>query len=258
MTNTKLFSREFGAGAPVMILHGLFGFSDNWQTIAKGLADTHLVVTPDLRNHGRSPHVSTHSYPEMAEDLRVFMEEKWMFHAAVVGHSMGGKVAMQLALTHPDMVEKLVVVDMEPGQADDNHSDIIQALLGLDLSKMIQRSEAEAYLAERIPDFGTRQFLLKNITREADGTFTWKMNLPVLWEHFQDILAAVAGTPFEKPTLFVRGSRSNYVKDSEWDKTKLLFPNAQLVTIEGAGHWVHADKPKELLEVLRGFLKTEK
>ncbi len=253
MTHIQLFSREFGSGSPVLILHGLFGFSDNWQTIAKGLADQHLVVTPDLRNHGRSPHLPTHTYPEMAEDLRVFMEEKWMFHAAVVGHSMGGKVAMQLALTHPDMVEKLVVVDMEPGQADDNHTDIIEALLGLDLSKMTQRSEADAYLSERISDFGTRQFLLKNITREDDGTFTWKMNLPVLWEHYQDILAAVKGEPFQKPTLFIRGSRSNYVKDSEWEKIKLLFPNAELVTIEGAGHLVHADKPKELLEVLRAF-----
>ncbi|MBC7776161.1 MAG: alpha/beta fold hydrolase, partial [Phycisphaerae bacterium] len=247
----ELFSREFGAGSPVLILHGLFGFSDNWQTIAKSLATEHLVVTPDLRNHGQSPHVHTHSYPEMVEDLRVFMEEKWMFHAIVVGHSMGGKVAMQLALTHPDMVEKLVVVDMEPSQADDNHSDIIDALLGLDLSKMTARREAEAYLTERIHDFGTRQFLLKNITREDDGSFTWKMNLPILWKHYNDILSAVTGEPFEKPTLFVRGSRSDYVKDSEWEKTKRLFPKADLVTIEGAGHWVHADKPKELLEVLR-------
>ncbi len=253
---TQLFSREFGAGSPVIILHGLLGFSDNWQTIAKGLAEQHLVITPDLRNHGRSPHVPSHTYPEMAEDLRVFMEEKWMFHASLIGHSMGGKVAMQLALTYPDMVEKLVVVDMEPGLADDNHSEIIQALLGLDLSKMKQRSEAEAYLAERIPDFGTRQFLLKNITREEEGKFSWKMNLPVLWEHFGDILAPVTGEAFQKPTLFVRGSLSNYVKDSDWEQIILLFPNAELVTIEGAGHWVHADKPKELLEVLRGFLSV--
>jgi len=252
---TQLFSREFGVGAPILILHGLFGFSDNWQTIAKSLAETYLVVTPDLRNHGRSPHLPTHTYPEMVEDIRLFMEEKWMFHAAVIGHSMGGKVAMQLALTHPDMVEKLVVVDMEPGLAVDNHSGIIEALLGLDLSKIMERSEAEAYLVERIPDFGTRQFLLKNITREEDGTFSWKMNLQVLWKHFPDILAAVTGEPFTKPTLFVRGSRSNYVKDSEWENVKILFPNAQLVTIEDAGHWVHADKPKELLEVFRAFLK---
>lgn len=251
---SMLYSREFGAGSPIIILHGLFGFSDNWQTIAKGLATEHLVVTPDLRNHGRSPHLPGHSYVEMAEDLRLFMEEKWMFESAIVGHSMGGKVAMQLALTHPEMVSKLVVVDIAPGQAEDNHSDIINALLGLDLSKITERSQAETYLSERIPDFGTRQFLLKNITREPDGTFSWKMNLPVLWKHYKDILAPVTGEPFEKPTLFVRGSRSNYIQDSDWDIIKGLFPNAQMSTIDGAGHWVHADKPKELLEVLKAFL----
>jgi len=256
INHPELFSREFGAGAPVLILHGLFGFSDNWQTIAKGLADEYLVVTPDLRNHGRSPHLPGHTYPEMAEDLKFFMEEKWMFQAAVIGHSMGGKAAMQLALAHPDLVEKLIVVDMEPGQADDNHSDIFQALLDLDLSGMKERSEADTFLTERIPDFGTRQFLLKNITREDDGSFAWKMNLSALWKHYSDILAPVSGpTPFEKPTLFIRGSRSNYIKDSDWEPTKRLFPNAELATIEGAGHWVHADKPKELLEVLKGFLK---
>ena len=154
------------------------------------------------------------------------------------------------------MVEKLVVVDMEPGPAEDNHSDIIDALLGLDLDTITERSQAEAYLAERIPDFGTRQFLLKNITREDDGTFTWKMNLPVLWKYYQNILAPVTGAPFEKPTLFIRGSRSNYIKDHEWEKAKLLFPNAQLVTIEGAGHWVHADKPAELLAILKQFLDS--
>lgn len=254
MTNT-LFSREFGAGSPVLILHGLFGFSDNWQTIAKGLADHHLVVTPDLRNHGRSPHLPTHSYPEMAEDLKAFMEEKWMFHAAVIGHSMGGKAAMQLALNYPDMVEKLVVVDIAPGQAEDNHSGIFEALMGLDLSTMTDRKSAEAYLGERIPDLGTRQFLLKNITREENGTFAWKMNLPVLWKHFSDILAGVKGDQaFNKPTLFVRGSRSNYIQDNAWEGIKILFPQAELITIEDAGHWVHADKPQELLVVLKHFL----
>lgn len=256
MTTTSLFSREFGAGAPVLILHGLFGFSDNWQTIAKGLADTHLVVTPDLRNHGRSPHVPSHTYPEMAEDLKAFMEEKWMFHAVVIGHSMGGKAAMQLALNYPDMVDKLVVVDMEPGPADDNHSGIFEALLGLDLSKMSSRTEAEAYLSARIPDLGTRQFLLKNITRDDDGRFTWKMNLPVLWRYFPDILAGVSSDQvFDKPTLFIRGGKSDYVKDEDWPGVKKLFPQAELLTIEGAGHWVHADKPKELLEAVVRFLK---
>lgn len=251
---TSLFSREFGQGNPVLILHGLFGFSDNWQTIAKGLTTNHLVLTPDLRNHGRSPHTDSHTYPEMAEDVLAFMHDHWMFHGQVIGHSMGGKVAMQLALTHPDAVEKLVVIDMEPFQADDNHSGIFEALLGLDLSKITSRQEAEAYLAERIKDFGTRQFLLKNITREDDGSFTWKMNLPVLWKHYQDILAPVSGNPFDKPTLFIRGGRSNYIKPEEIPLIKPLFPQAEVVTIENAGHWVHADQPQELLRILHDFL----
>lgn len=250
----ELFSREFGQGSPVVILHGLFGFSDNWQTIAKALADHHLVITPDLRNHGRSPHVPTHTYPEMADDLQVFLEQHWVFKTALVGHSMGGKVAMQFALHHPDMVERLVVVDIAPGPAADNHAHIFRALLDLDLSRIATRQEAEAWLEPRVPDFGTRQFLLKNITRNADGTFAWKMNLPVLWGAYPDILAGVQGEPFDKPTLFIRGGRSNYVQDEDFPLIRRMFPQAQVVTIEGAGHWVHADKPTELLALVREFL----
>lgn len=253
----ELYSREFGQGDPVIILHGLFGFSDNWQTVAKGLAtDGRLVVTPDLRNHGRSPHTDTHSYPEMAEDLNAFMEAHWMFSAAVVGHSMGGKAAMQLALNHPDRVTKLVVVDIAPGKAEDNNALVIEALRELDLSKITTRQEADSWLAARITDFGTRQFLLKNISRKPDGAFAWKMNLPVLLREYDKILAPVSGPePFDKPTLFVRGGLSNYVSDEDFEAAKKLFPRAELVTIEGAGHWVHADKPGELLGVLRFFLK---
>lgn len=251
----ELFYREFGQGSPVIILHGLFGFSDNWQTIAKGLSADHLVIAPDLRNHGRSPHDDDHSYPVMAEDIRQFMEQHWMFSATVVGHSMGGKVAMQLALSHPEMVEKLVVIDMEPGKADDNHSSIFRALLDLDLSKMTARKDIDAYLTDRISDAGTRQFLLKNVTREDDGRFTWKMNLPVLWQHYSDILAGVTGDPYDKPALFIRGSRSDYIKDADLPLIRTLFPKADIVTVEGAGHWVHADKPDELLKLLKEFLQ---
>ncbi|MEO6758911.1 MAG: alpha/beta fold hydrolase, partial [Saprospiraceae bacterium] len=180
----ELFAREFGQGSPVLILHGLFGFSDNWQTIAKGLGADHTVVTPDLRNHGRSPHVPGHSYPEMAEDVHAFLEARWIFSTAVIGHSMGGKVAMQLALHYPDLVDRLVVVDIQPGQADDNQGEIFAALQGLDLTKITTRQEADATLTERVPDFGTRQFLLKNITREETGRYSWKMNLPALWAHY--------------------------------------------------------------------------
>ncbi len=250
----ELYAREFGQGSPVIILHGLFGFSDNWQTIAKGLADEHTVITPDLRNHGRSPHLPTHTYLDMANDVQAYMEAHWIFSAALVGHSMGGKAAMQLALSHPDAVERLVVVDIAPTQADDNQSSIFAALLDMDLSKMTDRKTAETYLAERVSEVGTRQFLLKNITREDDGTFTWKMNLPVLWKFYNDILGPVQGEPFDKPTLFIRGSQSNYIKDAEIPFLKTLFPQAEVATVEGAGHWVHADKPAALLALLKQFL----
>lgn len=250
----ELYYREFGLGQPILILHGLFGFSDNWQSIAKSLSDHHLVITPDLRNHGRSPHLPTHSYPEMAEDIRQFMEQQGMFSTSIIGHSMGGKVAMQFALSHPDMVDKLVVVDIDPGQATDNHLDVFRALFALDFNHISSRQLAEEYLSNHLEDESTRQFLLKNITRNPDGSFAWKMNLPVLWKHYPDILAAVHGDPFDKPTLFVRGSRSNYINDRDIPLIKMLFPQAELVTIEGAGHWVHADKPAELLAVLRNFL----
>ncbi|MBK6932205.1 MAG: alpha/beta fold hydrolase [Saprospirales bacterium] len=250
----QLFFREFGQGSPVVILHGLFGFSDNWQTIAKALASHHLVITPDLRNHGRSPHLPTHSYPEMADDLKAFLEQHWIFKTSLIGHSMGGKVAMHYALHHPDMVDKLVVIDIAPGPADDNHSAIFRSLLDLDLSQIHSRQEAEDVLKTRIPDAGVRQFLLKNITRHADGAYSWKMNLPVLWNTYPDILAGVSGDPFDKPTLFVRGSRSDYIKDSDFTFIKSLFPQAEIATIEGAGHWVHADQPGALLATVRTFL----
>lgn len=252
----ELHYREFGQGSPVLILHGLFGFSDNWQTIAKGLSTQHLVITPDLRNHGRSPHLPSHTYADLAEDLRQFMEAHWMFSATVIGHSMGGKAAMQLALNYPDMVERLVVVDIAPGQAADNHSSIFKALLELDLSQLSERKAAEDFLAARIPDLGTRQFLLKNITRDEQGRLAWKMNLPVLWSAFSDILGPVHGPVYDKPALFVRGSRSDYIKDADFPLIQSLFPQAQIKTIEGAGHWVHADKPNELLAILEKFVNT--
>lgn len=255
----ELYYREFGQGAPVIILHGLLGFSDNWQTIAKALADEHLVITPDLRNHGRSPHMPSHTYREMAEDLGHFLDQHGIYATALVGHSMGGKVAMHFALEHPDRVERLVVVDIAPtAAAPGNHEHIFQALMALDISRLQTREEADLFLQKYIPEAAIRQFLLKNLTRNPDGSFAWKMNLPVLWKHYSDILAPVEGSePFDRPVLFVRGGRSNYIRDSDVGVIRALFPRARLETIEGAGHWVHADKPQELLALLRPFLQGQ-
>ncbi len=252
----ELFHKEFGSGPPVVIVHGLFGFSDNWQTVAKSLADGHTVFTVDLRNHGRSPRAQEHTYAAMADDLREFLEKNWLFRAALVGHSMGGKAVMQFALSHPEMVERLAVIDMAPRKAPGGgHDDIFEALFSIDLASLSSRSEAEAILAAQVPELGVRQFLMKNLTRNAEGGFEWKMNLPVLFRDYPDILAAVEGEPFAGPTLFVRGGNSNYIADKDWPGILKLFPAARLETVAGAGHWVHADKPTELLGLLRPFLE---
>lgn len=250
----ELYHREYGQGEPLLILHGLFGFSDNWQTIAKALSEQFLVIALDLRNHGRSPHAPSHTYADMAEDLREFMQKNWIHSARIMGHSMGGKAAMQLALTHPDLVEKLVVVDIAPGRATDKHQAIYRTLLDIDLEKMTTRQDIEAAMAANIPDVGVRQFLLKNVTRHDDGAFAWKMNLPVLWRYFPNILGPVSGEPYEGPTLFVAGGASNYIRPDDKPEIRRLFPQSRIETIPGAGHWVHAEKPAELLGLLRDFL----
>lgn len=254
MNTMQLYYREFGQGSPILFLHGLFGFSDNLQTVAKGLAEHHWVITPDHRNHGRSPHANTHAYADMVEDLRALLNHIGIPRAAFIGHSMGGKVAMQMALSYPELVEQLVVIDIAPGQATDGHSSLFEAMLSLDMGAVNARSEAEAFLSARITDVPTLQFLLKNITRHPDGSYSWKMNLPVLHAEYQNILAPVTGFPYEGPALFVRGSRSGYIQDEDMPLIRSLFPHAQLQTIEGAGHWVHAEKPAELLSVLNHFL----
>ncbi|MBI5915109.1 MAG: alpha/beta fold hydrolase [Bacteroidetes bacterium] len=249
----ELNYKSFGQGGPVVVLHGLFGSLDNWQTVARQLAENYSVFILDQRNHGRSPHADIHDYPALAEDVRQFMEAHWMYDGAhVIGHSMGGKTAMQLALNHPDLVKKLVVVDVAPKAYSGGHFEIFEALLEMDLGKIEDRKQAGAFLASRIPEADVRQFLMKNLTR-TDGGFEFKMNLPVLWKHYPDILAAVTGEPFEGPALFIRGGRSQHVQPGDEVLIKKLFPKAELVTVEGAGHWVHADAPGELLGLVKEF-----
>jgi pimeloyl-ACP methyl ester carboxylesterase len=256
----QLNYKEFGQGEPLIILHGLFGTLDNWVTLGKKLAEHFSVFLIDQRNHGRSPHTDVHDYPSMAEDIREFMEQHWMYEGAyVMGHSMGGKTAMQLALTYPELVKKLVVVDIAPKRYEGNHELIFQALLNLHPETLAERSDAEEKLAMYIPDKGIRQFLMKNLTRRAEGGFEFKMNLPVIYEHYDDILDEIeADQPYGGPALFVKGGNSNYILPEDEPAIKALFPKAEIKTVPNAGHWVHAEQPKALLEVLRKFLLGEK
>lgn len=253
----ELNYKTFGQGDPLLILHGMFGTLDNWQTIGKQLAEHFTVYILDQRNHGRSPHDDLIDYPAMAEDLKHFMETHWIFKAHVLGHSMGGKTAMQFALEHPDMVEKLVIVDVAPKRYAGGHEEILAAILALDLKTVQSRNEAELFLRQRLTnqDEGTIQFLMKNLSRNPEGGFEWKMNFPAINAHYQDILAGIeVDDRFEGETLFIRGEHSNYIQDSDWQNILKLFPKAQLETISHAGHWVHADQPKILLEMVARFL----
>lgn len=248
--------KSFGQGDPVIILHGLFGNLDNWQTFAKQLSEHFLVYIVDLRNHGRSPHAEEMNYRAAAEDLREFMESQWIYEASIIGHSMGGKTAMQFAFDYPDMLNRLTVVDIAPKAYRGGHETIFQAMLDLEPTQLESRTEAEEKLARTITDPSIRLFLLKNLSRNKDGGYDWKMNLPVLHRDYPHILSAVKGEPFTGPSLFIRGERSDYIQDADWPLIQTLFPQAELATVPGAGHWVHAEAPKILLEEVSRFLSA--
>jgi pimeloyl-ACP methyl ester carboxylesterase len=191
----------------------------------------------------------------MAEDLLTFMHENWIHEAHIVGHSMGGKVAMKFALNNPDMVRKLVVVDIAPKVYEGNHETVLNALKGLDLDSLESRSEAETYFRKCLEEESTVQFLLKNLTREKDGNYRWKMNLPVITDHYQEILGfKTSNEQFEGETLFIRGEKSDYIIPEEFSSFLKLFPGAELKTISNAGHWVHAENSSDFLLVISEYL----
>ena len=259
-----LHAKLLGSGPPLVILHGLFGSLDNWQTLARRFAEpdprfgeSRTCVLLDLRNHGRSPHLDAHGYAEMAADVAAYLADNWIHEAAVLGHSMGGKVAMRLALDEPDLVSELIVVDMGPRAYGRGHDEVFRAMRSLPLSQNRSRAELDDRLRATIPEAGVRQFLLKNLRREPTG-YAWKLNLDVIERDYPRILEAVtAETPYGGPALFVRGGESGYVRDEDWPAIRQLFPAAELATVAGAGHWVHAERPEALYALVRGFLAAE-
>ena len=257
-----LHHQSLGPGpATLVILHGLFGTLDNWQTLARRWA-TELgwrVVSVDLRNHGRSFHHPTHSYAEQAADVLALVQHLALdpAHLTLLGHSMGGKVAMRLALDHPEALARLVVLDIAPGASDMHHqAPVLAGLHAVALPALASRADADAALAQHVPDAGTRQFLLKNLYRTGEANaFAWRMNLAALAAEMPAIGAAVsAAAPFLKPALFIRGGKSDYIgPDDKLHGIPALFPNAQVVTVPDAGHWVHAEAPDAVFALVRAF-----
>lgn len=249
----KIHYREMGKGQPLMILHGLFGFSDNWQTHAKKLAEYFRVILVDLRNHGHSDWSNEFSYDLMAEDVNELVDELQLEDLILVGHSMGGKTAMRFAQLYEEKLEKLIVVDMGIKSYPMHHQHILAGIHSVDLKNNTTRRQAQEQMSKHIDSEGVMQFLLKNLYWKEKGKLAWRMNIDVLEREMPEILTALSEGEVMTSTLFIRGELSNYVLDEDIDTIEEQFPDSDVVTISNAGHWVHAEAPDEFLDALLSF-----
>lgn len=256
----ELHYRRLGqeGATPVVILHGLFGASDNWGTIGRELAEpTDQGASPcdvllvDLRDHGRSPHTESTSYPLMAADVHALVERLGLKAVVLVGHSMGGKVAMVFAQRWPHLLKELIVVDISPREHENNHDHIIGAMRTADISAGATRSDVEAHISQAVKEPGVVQFVMKNLYWVEDGKLGWRVNVELLSNELDEILAAIGPERVSVPTLFIRGGKSDYILREDIPAIKEQFPNARVETIPYAGHWVHAQAPEEVLEFIR-------
>jgi len=260
MSTADLHYRRLGpTGAPpVVVLHGLFGTSDNWGSVGKELAEPSGPGTPafevflvDLRDHGRSPHTDATSYPLMAADVHVLVTALGLADITLVGHSMGGKVAMVFAQQWPHLLERLVVVDISPREHENSHAHILDAILTTDLSPGRTRKEVEAHIASRVKEPGVVQFLLKNLYWKTEEQLAWRVNAALVQRDLEAILAAIGSETVRVPTLFIRGGQSDYILREDLPAIKEQFPNSRVETVPYAGHWVHAQAPDEVVAMIR-------
>ncbi len=266
----KLFFRELGDGnTNIIIIHGLYGSSDNWLSVARLLKDKSRIFILDQRNHGQSPHSSEMNYTVMSEDIKSFMRERKLDKAIVMGHSMGGKTAMAFALQNPDLVQKLVILDIAPKsyQAFSNytkitndHRVIVNGLLSIKPSDHNSRSSIDKELKTNIPNNMLRSFLLKNIGRDENKKLYWKLNVRAISDNLDQIMDGVAEFesasefPKEKAVVLIRGANSSYVQDEDMQQVRRYFPSAQLADIPNAGHWLHAEQTELFIKTLKYFL----
>lgn len=247
--------KTIGEGKPLLILHGLFGSLDNWLTHAKTLAHNRKVFIIDQRNHGRSPHTDEINYDLLAHDLNDFIRNHQLENVDILGHSMGGKTAMQYAAFYPNQFDKMIIADISPRFYPVHHEVIIEGLRSLNLKELSTRQEAEEKLANYVHLDGTRQFLLKNLYRNDEGSYSWRFNLEGIAKNIALIGEGTNFTmPIENEVLFIRGLLSDYIKNEDLALIFELFPNAQLASIENAGHWLHVDKPAEFIQIIQEFL----
>lgn len=251
----KLHFKKFGAGDPVLILHGLFGMSDNWINIAKNLSREYLVYVLDMRNHGRSPHVDDFTYSHMVEDVYEFLTDFNHRQVSIIGHSMGGKTAMKFAMEYAHRINKLVIIDISPKKYPVFHKEIIDGLLAVDINNVSSREEADTQLAGHVSDKRIRQFLLKNIYRKEDASYAWRINLAAITKNITEISCEIVSkTPFEQPTLFIKGGESQYILPADEKQIQQQFSNSRIITIPKTSHWVHSEAPEEVYGLIKDFL----
>ncbi len=266
----KLFFRKYGTGPPLIILHGLYGSSDNWVSIAKSIGDRFTVFLPDQRNHGYSPHSPVHDYDSMTEDLLELVNDLKLQKFFLAGHSMGGKTAVNFALTWPERLYGLLVADISPTVTETSnsiaysqHSEILDSILSLDLSGLRSRDEVESLLKTTIRSETTRGFLMKNLKREPDNSFSWKLNASSLMKNLHRIMEGVEPGDMEIreisgfPVYFLKGEYSEYLPESDFIKIRKIFPAAEFIIIPQSGHWVHSDNPEEVKKCLLKFLENQ-
>ena len=254
----KLAYREYGSGQPMIILHGLFGQSDNWNTLAKQFAEKGMqVFTVDQRNHGLSPHSDDWSYNDMADDLMAFIEEHQLQKPVLLGHSMGGKTVLFFEQKYPGIAGKLIIADIAARAYEPHHQTVLEALHAVNFSVLKTRKEAEAVMNDYLSDFGTKQFLLKNIywKENSPGEMAWRFNLAVITKKYDNIGVAVPFYTSSVKTLIVRGEKSNYVNSRDIEEFHNRFSDLSDIVIPGAGHWVHAEKPMEFFSAVITFIE---
>jgi len=255
----KLFFRHFGSGKPVVILHGLFGLSDNWVSFGRALGEHYAVYIPDLRNHGQSPHSSIFDFPSLEEDLHELIEDTGLRRVYLVGHSLGGKTAMLFTLRHPELISKLVVVDisLRKSAPDREHQQLLDAMGKVGIGTAKSRSDVEKQLARYVESVKLRQFLMKNVYWRDRFSLDWRLNIKAINENLLSIFEGVeVPGVYDGPVLLVRGGRSDYILDSDIPGLKMKFPWAELHTIANASHWVHADAPGEFYRLVKKFLDS--
>ncbi|MGM0376039.1 MAG: alpha/beta fold hydrolase [Bacteroidota bacterium] len=267
----KLFYREKGTGnRPLIIIHGLYGASDNWMSVARSFEDDFRVIIVDQRNHGKSPHSEEQTYEAMVNDLLELMQSLNLEKAILLGHSMGGKTAMRFCLEHPEKVEKLIVADIAPKSYDSfsnyaevtaDHQKIIETLVSLDPAKYEDRNEIDKALKPSFPSKQLRAFMMKNLERTKDGHYEWKINLQALKNNIANIMNGFSdlspNPPQQLPqSIFIKGEKSPYINEDDHLVINKFFPGAQIVTIPDSGHWIHAEQPELFIKTVKYFLDT--